>query len=69
MSNNKGFIFVTKVVANTLPSPQNTGNYTHSLSSPPQHAPNFNLVSPSHLPNYTTYKEGYNVYGIDSVKI
>ncbi|KAK5901384.1 hypothetical protein CgunFtcFv8_026262 [Champsocephalus gunnari] len=57
-----------KVAANTLSSPQHTGNYTHTLSSP-QHAPNFNLLSPSHQPNYATYKEGYNVYGIESVKI
>ncbi|XP_051242350.1 glutamate receptor 2-like isoform X1 [Dicentrarchus labrax] len=57
-----------KVAANTLPSPQHTGNYTHTLSSP-QQAPNFNLLSPSHQPNYATYKEGYNVYGIESVKI
>lgn len=57
-----------KVAANTLSSPQHTGNYTHTLSSP-QHAPNYNLLSPSHQPNYATYKEGYNVYGIESVKI
>ncbi|XP_034749748.1 glutamate receptor 2-like [Etheostoma cragini] len=57
-----------KVAANTLSSPQHTGNYTHTMSSP-QHAPNFNLLSPSHQPNYATYKEGYNVYGIESVKI
>ncbi|XP_028998868.1 glutamate receptor 2-like isoform X1 [Betta splendens] len=57
-----------KVAANTLSSPQNTGNYTHTLTSP-QHAPNYNLMSPSHQPNYATYKEGYNVYGIESVKI
>ncbi|TKS69413.1 Glutamate receptor 2 [Collichthys lucidus] len=47
---------------------KHTGNYTHTLTSP-QHAPNFNLLSPSHQPNYATYKEGYNVYGIESVKI
>ncbi|XP_047220764.1 glutamate receptor 2-like isoform X2 [Girardinichthys multiradiatus] len=57
-----------KVAANTFSSPQHTGNYTHTLSSP-QHAPNYNLLSPSHQPNYATYKEGYNVYGIESVKI
>ncbi|KAG7235893.1 hypothetical protein INR49_002091 [Caranx melampygus] len=56
-----------KVAANTLSSPQHTGNYTHTLSSP-QHVPNFNLLSPSHQPNYATYKEGYNVYGIESMK-
>ncbi|KAK5621232.1 hypothetical protein CRENBAI_011628 [Crenichthys baileyi] len=56
------------VAANTFSSPQHTGNYTHTLSSP-QHAPNYNLLSPSHQPNYATYKEGYNVYGIESVKI
>ncbi|XP_056264992.1 glutamate receptor 2-like isoform X6 [Pseudoliparis swirei] len=57
-----------KVTANTLSSPQHTGNYSHALPSP-QHAPTFNLLSPSHQPNYATYKEGYNVYGIESVKI
>lgn len=63
------FICVMKVVANTLASPQHTGNYTHPLSSPPPPAPNYSLVSPSHLPTYSTYKEGYSVYAIDSVKI
>lgn len=67
-SYNNDFISVVKVAANTLSSPQHTGNYTHTLTSP-QHAPNFNLLSPSHQPNYATYKEGYNVYGIESVKI
>ncbi|XP_059902785.1 glutamate receptor 2-like isoform X1 [Gadus macrocephalus] len=57
-----------KVAATTLSSPQHTQNYTHTLSSP-QHPPNYNLQSPGHQPNYATYKEGYNVYGIESVKI
>ncbi|KAK0151195.1 Glutamate receptor 2 [Merluccius polli] len=55
-----------KVAATTLSSPQNTQNYTHTLSSP-QHPPNYNLQSPGHQPNYATYKEGYNVYGIESM--
>ncbi|KAF7645439.1 hypothetical protein LDENG_00204500 [Lucifuga dentata] len=57
-----------KVAVNTLSSPLHTGNYTHSVSSP-QHVPHFNLLSPRHPPSYATYKEGYNVYGTESVKI
>lgn len=69
-----------KVAANTLTSPQHTQNYTHALSSPqhaqnfthtltsPEHTHNYTLSSPQHQ-NYATYKEGYNVYGIESVKI
>lgn len=56
---------VVKVAANTLSSPQHTGNYTHTMSA--QHAPN--LLPAGQQPNYATYKEGYNVYGIESVKI
>lgn len=48
-----------------MSSPQHAGNYTHTMSA--QHAPN--LLPAGQQPNYATYKEGYNVYGIESVKI
>ncbi|KAM7393484.1 hypothetical protein PAMP_020350 [Pampus punctatissimus] len=61
-------IFADDIVICSDSKEQHTGNYTHTLSSP-LHAPNFNLLSPIHQPNYATYKEGYNVYGIESIKI